>query len=200
VPLTKIYLKGDLADKFTPELQACVSCAREAIWALEANYPGFRQYMVQSYESGMGYRVLVGEAWELRDDQLDLPTGRSTITIIPVVGGGGGPIGKIGLGIGMLALGLTGVGIPLVGLTASTMALTGGVLLLSGLMGLFNRPKDDKKEGRETSLIFNGAVNTVASGGVVPVVYGELLVGSQVISAGIRVVTEMFDDEDDSDD
>lgn len=192
MPLTTIYLKGDLADRFTAEFRADINSAREAIRALEANFDGFRQHLVQSHEDGVGYRILVGEDWELDASQLLLPTGRSPITIIPVVGGSGG-VGKIIAGAAMLGLGLTGVG--LLGLTASTTALTGGVLLLGGLVGMFNRPKDE--EEKKTTLAFNGATNTVGSGGVVPVVYGELIVGSQVISAQIRTVTELEDDDDD---
>jgi predicted phage tail protein len=199
MPLTTVYLKGDLAELFTPELQVSVNSVREAIRAIEANFSRFRQHLAKSHEIGVAYRIFIGDDWDIDDTQLDLPTGRSSITIIPVIAGGGGSIGKIILGAGMLALGLSGVGIPLIGLTASTMALTGGVLLLSGIVGLFNRPKTAKGDDKEASLIFNGAVNTSASGGVVPVVYGELIVGSQVVSAGIRAVTEMFDDEDDSD-
>jgi predicted phage tail protein len=193
MPLTTIYLKGDLADLFTAQFRANVNSVREAIRALEANFNGFRQHLMRSDQQGIGYKVVVGEAWELDQSQLLVPTGRSPITIIPVVGGSG-VAGKIIAGAALLGLGLTGVG--LLGFSAATVALTGGVLLLGGIMSLFNRPKDDKDEKKAT-LAFNGPVNTVGAGGVVPVVYGELIVGSQVISAQIRTETQLEDDDDD---
>ena len=40
--------------------------------------------------------------------------------------------------------------------------------------------------GRRAGYLFNGAVNTVGQGNPVPVLYGRMLVGSQVVSGAIE--------------
>ncbi len=194
--MTTVYLKGDLGDRFVPEFRLNANSVREAVAILEVNFPGLRSHLIDSHERGIGYRVIVGQDWEIAEDQINLPTGEQTITISPVIGGHGA-VGRIITGVALLGLGLTGVG--LLGLSASTLALTGGVLALGGVVGLFNNPKTDASSDEQKTLVFNGPVNTVAAGGVVPITYGEIIGGSQVISAAIRTTTEIFDDEDDSD-
>lgn len=43
---------------------------------------------------------------------------------------------------------------------------------------------------QRTSYLFDGAVNTVAQGGPVPIIYGRMRVGSVVVSAGINSVRD----------
>lgn len=61
-------------------------------------------------------------------------------------------------------------------------------LALGGVAQLLApKVKAESKEAVENkpSYIFNGAVNTVAQGNPVPILYGRMRVGSQVVSAGI---------------
>ena len=48
-------------------------------------------------------------------------------------------------------------------------------------------PAEREEASRRPSYVFDGAVNTVEQGHCVPVLYGELRIGSQIISAGISV-------------
>jgi predicted phage tail protein len=189
--LAKIQLRGELADMFASEIEANVACVRDAVDALEANFPGIRPYLLNSGDRGIFFHVRAG-ILELDETQIYLPTGSQTIVITPVIAASGS-FGKIIAGVALLGLGLTGVGF--LGISASTLALTGGVMILQGVLGLFNKPKAEaESEEKKTSLVFNGPVNTTAAGGVVPVVFGELIVGSQVISAWISVKTVVDDD------
>lgn len=193
MPISKVYLKGDLGERFTPEIELEINCVRDAIRLLEVNYPGFREHLIRCDEAGIGFQVFVGEEWNLSEVEIYYPVGAQPITIIPVAAGSGG-FGKILSGVGLLALGLSGVG--LLGIAPATIALTGGVMVLQGIVGLFNRPKGDAdEEEAQKSLMINGAVNTAAAGGVMPIVYGELIAGSQVASGSVRSKTIIFDDD-----
>ena len=72
-----------------------------------------------------------------------------------------------------------------------TVAVSLGVsLVLGGIAQMLTPlPKLPASGARDEiqSDYFNGPVNTTAQGGAVPVLYGELFVGSAVISAGISV-------------
>ena len=60
---------------------------------------------------------------------------------------------------------------------------------------LFPQPKmkAPKERPEDTpSYSFNGPVNTMAQGHPVPLLYGELIVGSAVISAGIEAKDEVY--------
>ena len=68
----------------------------------------------------------------------------------------------------------------------------GVALTIGGIMTLFFGPKNPlagTDRGEQTdqnpSYLFNGPVNTIKQGGPVPLLYGRMMVGSQVISSGI---------------
>lgn len=68
----------------------------------------------------------------------------------------------------------------------------GASLLLGGIsQALTSTPSTSNQTveavSNRPSYAFDGAVNTAAQGNPVPVCYGQLIVGSQVISAGLSV-------------
>ena len=69
------------------------------------------------------------------------------------------------------------------------MMVMGGALALGGAITMMTQQAVTKDSGDTGSNVasknFNGPVNTVAQGNPVPLLYGELIVGSAVISAGI---------------
>lgn len=191
--LTTIRLEGDLAEKFTPELQADVSSVRDAIDVLQANYSDFRSYLIQSDEFGYGYHVFIGD-WNIEQKDIFSPVGTQTIVIIPVVAGAGGNFGKIILGVGLIAVGVMTGGVGFI--SASTLILTGATMALSGIVGLFATPQNNKEEDeKKNSLLFGNSINAATTGGRLAVVYGRIECTSMVLSASIRSYLV----EDDSD-
>ncbi len=79
------------------------------------------------------------------------------------------------------AYGFAGVGAPMMKLGA-VMAL-GGVVQMLAPQQVGQSSRDDANNA--ASYNFNGAVNTTAQGNPVPILYGRMIVGSAVISAGI---------------
>ena len=202
----KVY--GPLA-KFLGRRQfkAVVNTPAEAIRFLVANFPKLKAHMADQY-----YKVCAGKN-ELdvgsHLEQLHYPMAQTEcIRIIPVIAGAGGAAAKIGIGIALVAAafiigpavggflgigaGLGGAGAGLVGgAFASSIGLIGVSLVLGGVAQLISpTPKissgEDSTNDPRKSYSFSGIQNVARQGVPVPVVYGEMIVGSVTISAGIN--------------
>lgn len=182
--LRKIRLYGRLA-KFIGRrvLEADVASAAEAVRFLLANWPALEQHMADQH-----YRVSVG-SYDLTADELHSPAGQQEIKIVPVVTGAGA-VGRIIAGVALIALSfIPGIG----ALAVSLMIGVGASLVLGGVAQLLtpvptlDTGKDSEKDPRK-SYSFSGIQQTSRQGVPVPIVYGETLVGSVVISAGIDTV------------
>ena len=88
-----------------------------------------------------------------------------------------------------LAFGGGGIGFAAAGLGAKAAFGIGAGLLLSGVSGmLFPIPDQQQfasEEDPRISFSFDGVQNTSRAGTPVPIVYGEILTGSVVISAAV---------------
>jgi predicted phage tail protein len=186
--LRKIKLYGALA-KFVGHrvLEADVATAAEAVRFLLTNWPELEAHMAQQH-----YRVhTAGE--DLTLDDVHNPMGRE-IQIVPVMAGAGA-IGRILLGIALIAVasvvtfGTVGGLFAAGALNAAVFGL-GASLVLGGIAQLLTpTPKTDEDEGDpKKSFSFSGIQNTTRAGVPVPVVYGEMLVGGIVVSAGADIV------------
>lgn len=143
--------------------------------------------MIEQY-----YRVSVG-GYDLSLEEIHDPAGQQEIKIVPVIGGAGAG-GRILAGVALIALSVISLGgAPLLGALGAKLALgVGASLVLGGVAQLLtpvptlSSGKDSDKDPRK-SYSFSGIQNTTRQGVPVPIVYGETLVGSVVISAGIDV-------------
>lgn len=196
--LRKIRVYGQLA-KFLKRrvFEAEVSSAAEAVRFLVANFPQLEQHMADQH-----YQVFVGDH-DLSEQELHNPAGQQQIKIVPVMAGAGGSVGQILAGAALIATaflfapgaalagGLFTLGaqaVPIVAGIGISLALGGVAQLLTPVpvmnMGsTANTNKDPRK-----SYSFSGIQQTSRQGVPVPIVYGETLVGSVVISAGIDTV------------
>jgi predicted phage tail protein len=192
--LRKIRVYGRLA-KFLGRrvFRADVANAAEAMRFLLANFPQLEPHMAEQH-----YRVTVG-SYELAEAELHSPAGSQDIRIIPVVAGAGA-VGRIIAGVALIALatfvsfGTLTIGASVIGLNGVVFGI-GAALALGGVAQLLtpvptmNQPSmtDTNKDPRK-SYSFSGIQQTSRAGVPVPIVYGETLVGSVVISAGIDTV------------
>ena len=200
--LRKIKLYGELA-KFLGQktFEAEVHNAAQAMKFLVVNFPQLEKHMADRY-----YKVNVGN-WELTQEELVYPNGQEDIKIVPVVGGAGGSFGKILMGAALIgAAFLTGgasftfakglefgtgtiAGVGSYGVVAAKAAVyVGGFLVLSGVADMLTPvPKiSEMEQDPRNSFNFSGIQNTSRAGVAVPVIYGEVLTGSVVVSAGIE--------------
>lgn len=167
--------------------RAEVSSAAEAVRFLVTNFPQLEKHMAEQY-----YRVSV-DNYDLDKDELHHPAG-AEIKIIPVVAGAG-DVGRILLGALLLVASIfipastvfLGIGIK------GAVGAIGATLFLGGVAGLLS-PVPRIPQGANTdqdprkSYSFSGIQQTSRQGTPVPIVYGETIVGSVVISAGIDTV------------
>lgn len=201
--LKTVMLYGHLGRAFGRVHRFAVNSPREAVSALCANFPGFRKYLID--HSLPGYHVQVNvEAQPL--EKLDYPSGvRETIRIIPVVEGSGRNVALIiiGVALAIMAPGIggfigatlgpgTGMAATIASFASTVISTIGISMALQGVSSLlFKPPKQDsrttERPENQPSYAFDGPVNTMAQGHPVPVCYGRLIVGSQVISAGLAV-------------
>jgi predicted phage tail protein len=196
--LRKIKLYGALA-KFVGHrvLEADVATAAEAIRFLVTNWPELEGHMAKQY-----YRVhTAGE--DLTLDDIDNPMGRE-IQIVPVMAGAGA-IGRILLGVALIAISfgaaslaagaalagnLAGFGLQAIAYATQAGVILGAALVVGGIAQVLTpTPKTDQDEGDpKKSFSFSGIQNTTRAGVPVPVVFGEMLVGGIVVSAGADIV------------
>jgi predicted phage tail protein len=190
--LRKIKLYGALA-KFIGQrvLEADVATAAEAVRFLLANWPKLEAHMNDQH-----YRVSIG-TYDLGLEELHHPAGAAPISFVPVVSGAGA-VGRIIAGVALIALaslvtfGTVG-GIFAAGALNAAVFGIGASLVLGGVAQLLT-PTPRVAQGADTqddprkSYSFSGIQNTSRQGVPVPIVYGETVVGSVVISAGIDTV------------
>jgi len=200
--LRTIRIYGRLA-KFLKrrKFEAEVGSAAEAVRFLLANFPQLERHMADQH-----YRVSVG-SYDLNEQELHDPAGLQEIKIIPVLVGAGAA-GRIIAGVALIALSFlipgaafgavlagqisSGVGNALL-IGANVAFGIGASLVLGGVAQLLTPvPKipqgTDTQDDPRKSFSFSGIQQTSRAGVPVPIVYGETLVGSVVISAGIDTV------------
>lgn len=193
-----ILLYGFLGREFGRVHHYEVQSPAEAIRAMCVTLKGFRKAL----SDGGAYRLLVGGADALSKDRVGHPVSdRESIRIVPVVAGAGKGIGQILLGVVLIALAYPTGGMSLTAgtafaagtTTAATMGYIAGsigiALVLGGAAQLLFTPKaasNKEKPENTPSYAFDGAVNTISQGNAVPLLYGgPLIIGSQVVSAGL---------------
>ena len=182
-----------------------VDTPAQAIKALCVNFPGLDKWLIDSEQTGMGFRVTVGKERITPEDAsvAVLPwSERDVFSIAPVVAGAGGRggLGSILAGVGLVALAFVtgGATIGLLGLAApvavsSVLGSLGASLILGGVAQMLSPQPDisalqrGKEAARLESFSFSGIVNTSKQGLPVPIVYGRAFVGSAVLSSGLDV-------------
>ena len=204
--LRKIKLHGELADFLgQDEFEAVVKTTAEAVKFLITNFPKLEAYMSNRY-----YQVLVGDN-ELDKDQIHDPVGKSEIHFVPVISGAGGSsFNRILLGGALIGASFLFPGAGMFGTTSvlgssagvvgistqgallatkigTAISAVGGAMVLSGVSEiLFPLPTPEEQEDDpRISFNFSGVQNTSRAGTAHPIVYGEIVCGSVVISASV---------------
>ena len=196
--LREIRVYGRLA-KFLGRrtFTAAVDSVADAMRFLLANFPELERHMADQH-----YRVSVG-TYDLSEEELEHPVGQQVIKIAPVIAGAGS-VGRIIAGVALVALAfaIIPLGIAAAGSgIATAVGMVGASLILGGVAQLLTPTPTisspsvgnafTQQSTRETELdpqksySFSGIQNTSRAGTPVPLIYGETIVGSIVISAGI---------------
>lgn len=174
-----IRLYGILGHLFGRYHELVVRSPAEAIGALCNLIDGFEEFMYGAKDRGLTFGVFTGKR-NIEAKQLRYPSGSDEIRIAPVVMGNK-RAGLLQTIIGVVLV-VAAVFFPALWPAAITMVAGGVISMLSPqTKGLGSQDSPNNR----ASYSFNGPVNTTAQGGAIPVLYGRMIVGSMVISAGI---------------
>jgi len=189
--LSKIKLHGKLAEFVgCKEFDVKVNSVAQAVSFLVNNFPEVEAHMYPQY-----YAIQVGKDF-IGKEEIHYPVGKQEINFIPVIAGRGN-VGKILLGGALVAVSMGAFGAfsgatifsGTAGLGAKAAFGVGAGLLLGGVSGMLFPVPDQQafssEEDPRLSFSFGGVQNTSRAGTPVPIVYGEIVTGSVVISAAI---------------
>ena len=191
--LRKLKLYGELAEFVGhKEFEIQVDSLAKAVSFLVNNFPQIEKYMNPQY-----YQVKVGN-YAVDKEEIHPPIGQEDIHIVPVISGAGrGGLGKVLLGAALIAgafmLGpagfMTAEKLTTGVILAKSAVYLGASLVLSGVSEMLfpmPKPKEFKSEqDPQLSFSFSGTQNTSRAGTPVPIVYGEIVTLSVVISGAI---------------
>ena len=197
--LKTIKLYGDLKEiTGHSELDAHVNSVGDSIRFLLMNWPQLEAHMNKQH-----YQVLT-DGTDIGEEEIHYPVAEE-IKIVPVIAGAGGGTGKILAGAAMIGIVMAtgGAGAALGGTAwgwgsagavkgawlAKSVVAMGASLVLGGVSEiLFPVPKPEKFENDQDPRIsfdFGGTPNTSRAGTTHPIVYGEIITGSTVISMNL---------------
>lgn len=199
----KIVLHGAAARRFGGPFLLEVESPRDALRALISRVRGFKEFV----EKG-NWRIIRGRS-AIDAEEMLMTFGKSDeLHLVPVARGAKqAGIGKIIAGVVIMVIAVAGAiwtgggslaaGIsmasPLFGATWGSIAVFGASMTLAGTAQLLTSTPSSlgsaaqrEDAGSRPSFLFNGPVNVVQEGQVIPLVYGKRVrVGSVVASAGI---------------
>ena len=177
--MVTVRFYGDLK-QFGTSFKLDVATVPEALRALLTQIPGLRYHM----ERGE-YKVRADNKY-LSEDSVDSHV-NSTLHLTPVTKGAGknGGILQTVLGAVMLVVAYV---FPV---TAPYLVPLGVGLISGGVAQLLTKiPKMDSRKDSDDlkSSSFSNLANMAAQGAPVPIIYGEMMVGSKVLSQGVRSI------------
>ncbi len=212
--MVTIRLLGEAGRRYGRRFQLAVKTPAEALRALCLQIPGLRQYLLESGDKGISWRVVTDHAEGLDEDQMLWPLSKRLV-LAPLPAGRGG-VGKIIAGVALVALavfvlpgaaiGLFGLGQIGLGALAAPVGAIGASLIFGGVADLLTpTPKmpnvkggglgggSSSTSGRDrdeqlNSFAFDKSNANTVQGDVVPVLYGERIIGAlPVLSFGLEL-------------
>jgi len=193
--MTTILLSGSLAQEFgrknVRHLES--GTTQEAFSALKHTIKGFEDFVAAASRRGTRFAIFRNRE-NVGEDRFTLG-GTTEIRIVPVIAGSkNGGLFQVVAGIALIAVGAVAsafgqawIGAPLMQIGIA-MAIGGAIQLLTPVPSS-KTGSQQEQAGTENkpSYLFNGAFNSTQQGLPVPIVYGQMLVGSSVVGVGTWV-------------
>jgi len=175
--MKRIILHGEMAELFSSEVRVEANTFNDILNGISANFPSFRSYFIQKIIKGVDYVFVDSDSKEINQQYIHLEAKDNVYHMHPKI------IGAAGAG----AAGIQG----LLGFAQS--------FGMSWLMNKINK-QINEEEGEEyekittSSHIYSNNENRVEQGSSVPIIYGQLRVGSKIISSSIHNYDYNHDD------
>ena len=191
--MVTIRLLGEAGRRFGRQFKLAVQNPAEAIRALSVQLPGFRQYLMDSSDNGINWRVVTEDPMGLEAEQLEWPCSKRLI--LAPQPAGRGAVGRIIGGVALIALSFIPGFAAWAGPTAYALLIgAGSSLILGGVASLLtptprvSSTDQGNNEQQRNSYAFDKSNINSVQGQVVPVLYGARRIGSlPVLSFGIEL-------------
>ena len=178
--MTSIRIHGILGQEFAPQMELELDKPRQVVEAITANRKNFTNRIHQLAREGCHYVIMVNRQKIGSLSELDMVKKVETIDLVPAIGGS-----AVALGAGIM--GVFGAGSVAVTAWAGFVGTVALTVISVGLQ-LALAPKPDagppisaQSRALQDSYSFSNKANVASQGSPVPVGYGRLIVGSQVI-------------------
>lgn len=181
--LTKVVLGGAMGRIQGKEFWLDVNSPNEAIQMINANKPGFVNWIRKNRHIFDFYRVTCehenGTQEHLDEEAYMMNCKVKTIRFTPILAGSG-KYAQFIIAAVFIVVGAI--------MDQPQLIMSGVSMMISGIINLFIRPsKGSTSEDSTTSYYFDGAANTTQQGSPIPLVFGRCKVGSVVINSSILI-------------
>ena len=209
--IVRIKFHGNLGKRLKKDTwNLAVESVSEAFYAVDTmSKRNLVKCLIEDSEKQLQYQVKVDnkpidtskidpeKLSTIENSELCIKRKIKTIDIIPLLegsgGGGGALMAIVGIllivatgGLGAIAAGKTLTAMQTFGLMAGMALVTGGISMMLAKPPKFDDFREIEQTKKSTSYLFGGPVNTANEGGPVPIGYGRLIAGSQVIQSSLN--------------
>lgn len=191
-PKTSVRLSGSLAMKFFRKRDYLLESGtgNEVFSALRNTVDGFTDEIIRLSRLGIRFAIFRNRK-NVGKDEFGI-SGVTEIRIVPVISGSKAGLFQTVVGIALIVVGaainyfsggsLAWIGTPM--MQVGVAMTIGGVIQMLSPVPKTGNQQDQASTENKPSYLFNGAFNSTQQGLPVPVVYGQMLVGSSVVAVG----------------
>tara|TARA_R110000782_G_scaffold158956_2_gene251130 strand:- start:729 stop:1331 length:603 start_codon:yes stop_codon:yes gene_type:complete len=173
--MTIVNIHGILAREYGSSFILNLPNPKDVLEAIDCNRLGFLQRLVELQREGFCYDLIIDKKRITNGPDMENISDPATIDLVPAISGSGPVIGAV---IGFLGSGTL------------LAYLANAVIFAAISYALTPKPENEALEieanSSKGSLIFSNTANLANQGSPVPIGYGRLQVGSQVIQATIK--------------
>ena len=177
--MTNVRLHGILAKEYGQNFCLSVGRPKNVLHAIDANRDGFIARIMQLQKEGCMYEIIINKKRLNNQEELQNHNAAQTIDLVPAI-----------TGFGFIAAALVTWGIATAATAAVIANITWAVVFAAVAYALTPPPEVDQVEGtakaNKQSQIFSNNANVASQGAPLPLGYGRLKVGSQVIQACLK--------------
>ena len=171
--MTLVKIHGILAREYGNSFKFDLPNPKNVLEAIDCNKTGFIKRLVQLQKQGFCYDIIINKKRVTQEEHISGVRNPETIDLVPAIAGSG-----------------PAVFLPLVGGNALLANIASALFFAVVSYALTPKPGVEALEieadAAKSSLIFSNTVNVASQGSPVPIGYGRLKVGSQVIQATIK--------------
>ena len=176
---TYIQLHGILAREYDGHFEYELGNPKNVLQAIDTNRKVFINRIMELEKQGFCYDIIINKKRVIHPEEMEQFTNPETIDLVPAITGSG------------VVATVVGAIVTFLGSTGLVATLVKAVIFAAVAYALTPTPEPEEAleieaKGSRTSMIFSNTVNTASQGSPVPLGYGRLKVGSQVIQATVK--------------